>query len=111
MAAELRGLFEEADADGNGRLSEKEFTILLNSQKLQTYLRYLDIDPAWMKDNLPTMFQMLAMEEKVEHHSPQERIVEIETSHFVHRCMSLRGSAKSTEIMEIHNLLLRTHEQ
>lgn len=102
MAEELLRLFTKGDVDGNRKLSESEFRALLESGQLGWYLQYIGIDPEWLHENLPLMFQKLAMDSSCNKDDTGEEI-EIDMNFFVHRCMMLRGAARSTELMDLQD--------
>jgi hypothetical protein len=93
--------------DGNSRLSKAEFRDILDSGKLSTFLRYLEIDPVWSRLNLPLIFDKVVEQSEEYRQGDIPDDAEVEIQSFVEMCMSLRGNARSTEMVDLHETMLQ----
>jgi len=109
MAEELLRLFVAGDVDEDRKLTESEFRDMLESGRLERYLKYIGIDPVWLHENLPLMFQKLAMENSEKVDRGEE--IQIDMKFFVHLCMMLRGAARSTELMDLQDRVVVMQQQ
>jgi hypothetical protein len=83
-----------------------DFEAVLETGKLGTYFRFLGIDPIWSKKNLPLLFERVKEEQHLME-GEDENAEGIETTTFVERCLALRGNARSTEIMDLHDVVAK----
>jgi hypothetical protein len=93
--------------DGNSRLSKAEFRDILVSGKLSTFLRYLEIDPVWSRLNLPLIFDKVVEQSEEYRQGDIPDDAEVEIQSFVEMCMSLRGNARCTEMVDLHETMLQ----
>eukprot|EP00746_Dinoflagellata_sp_MGD_P007807 gnl/MRDRNA2_/MRDRNA2_115532_c0_seq1.p1 gnl/MRDRNA2_/MRDRNA2_115532_c0~~gnl/MRDRNA2_/MRDRNA2_115532_c0_seq1.p1 ORF type:complete len:662 (-),score=121.10 gnl/MRDRNA2_/MRDRNA2_115532_c0_seq1:22-2007(-) len=83
-ANEVRRCFHEADEDGSGTITWKEFEVHLNDPRVQAYFKTLDIDAS----EVHGLFKLLDMNE----------VGEVGTDDFVMGCMRLKGQARSVDL-------------
>lgn len=93
--------------DGNSRLSKAKFRDILGSGKLETFLRYLEIDPVWSKKNLPVIFDRVVEQSEEYKRGDIPDDAEVEIHSFVEMCMHMRGNARSTEMSDLHEVMLQ----
>lgn len=103
-AKELKDIIANGGTSEKTRLSKDDFEAVLKTGKLGTYFRFLGIDPIWSKKNLPLLFERVKEEQQLMD-GEDENAEGIETTTFVDRCMALRGNARSTEIMDLQDVV------
>eukprot|EP00747_Dinoflagellata_sp_TGD_P006620 gnl/TRDRNA2_/TRDRNA2_116284_c3_seq1.p1 gnl/TRDRNA2_/TRDRNA2_116284_c3~~gnl/TRDRNA2_/TRDRNA2_116284_c3_seq1.p1 ORF type:complete len:376 (+),score=66.78 gnl/TRDRNA2_/TRDRNA2_116284_c3_seq1:130-1128(+) len=84
---ELRALFYEADMDDSGSLSWDEFEDHLQDERVQAYLRTLDLDVTEARN----LFDLIDI----------HGTTEVSIDDFVSGCMRLKGAAKSIDVCTI----------
>lgn len=87
---QLRSLFEEIDANGDGRMHMLEFLNTLRDPRMQAFVGTLNIDVS----DAVSFFQML-----VNNSDNPEQGIDSET--FVVGCIKLQGEAKAQDIYEV----------
>jgi hypothetical protein len=105
-AKELKDIIANGGTSEKTRLSKDDFEAVLKTGKLGTYFRFLGIDPIWSKKNLPLLFERVKEEQHLME-GEDENAEGIETTTFVERCLALRGNARSTEIMDLHDVVAK----
>jgi hypothetical protein len=105
-AKELKHIFSNGCSNAKTRLTKEDFEDILEDGKLGTYLRFLGIDPIWSKKNLPVLFDRVREEQQLLDGEDDED-QGIEPSVFVERCMALRGHARSTEVMDLQDIVMK----
>lgn len=102
-AKELKKLFEATDVDQDGFIGRHEFDTIMSNGKLASALKFLNIDPAWSRNNLPALYEALAEQHLVQTpgHAPDGVGIDVLTE----RIMALRGFARSTEVMDLHDMV------
>jgi hypothetical protein len=107
MARALKHIFTTADKDGSHRLSKVEFQEVLETGRLKTMFSYLGIDPMWSRRNLPLLFDRMVENSELYTGGEDPEHMEVDTHTFVETCMALRGNARSTEVMDLHELIIQ----
>lgn len=91
--AKARQFFQEADMDGNGRLSWDEFEHYMQNEKVKAFFQALDLDVT----QAHTVFELLDSDESNE----------VTVDDFIDGCMRLKGQARNVDL----NLLLHLHRK
>jgi len=102
-ATELKKLFEAADVDQNCYIDRLEFDAMVSDGKFATAFKFLNIDPTWARNNLPSLYDALAEQHMVR--TPGNGAVGIDINVLTERIMALRGFARSTEVMDLHDMV------
>lgn len=105
-AKELQSIFSNGGTSTKARLSKDDFESILETGKLGTYFRFLGIDPIWSKKNLPLLYERVREEQQLMD-GVDDNVDGIETATFVERCMALRGNARSTEVMDLQDVVTK----
>jgi hypothetical protein len=103
-AMELRRLFGLADKDGDGLADKEELENMVREGRIINYLRYLNIDPAWSKRHLMSIF------DEVAERAPGDDfdgVSAVSITALVERVMAVRGFARSTDIMDLYDMVWR----
>lgn len=87
---QLSSLYQEIDADGDGRITVLEFLAALRDTRLQAFIGSLNIDAS----DTVRFFQMLT-----DNSDDPSQGLDLET--FVVGCIKLRGEAKAQDIYEV----------
>jgi hypothetical protein len=104
-AMELQILVRVADHNDDGIIDKNEFDALVNDGKLTNFLFFLNVDPMWSKNNLPLLYDHLAEQHRAACPSEPDGV---KIAVLVERIMALRGSAKSTDVLDLHDSLWST---
>jgi hypothetical protein len=99
-ALELQKIMEAADNDSDGLIEREEFDAMVNAGQLNNILKFVGIDPMWSRRNLPSVYDTVAEQHQVAGRGAPDGV---KISDLVERMMALRGSARSTEIMDLHD--------
>jgi hypothetical protein len=102
-AKELKKLFEETDLDRNGCIGRLEFDTIVSNGKLANALKFLNIDPTWSRNNLPSVYDAVAEQHLVQ--TPGHAGDGVGIDVLTERIMALRGFARSTEVMDLHDMV------
>jgi hypothetical protein len=92
---EMKGIFEEADFDGSGTISWKEFKEYLQNKDVRTYLAAQQLEAYDAKQ----LFNILADGNAERGLEDEEEEVTIEN--FVMGCQRLKGQAKSVDVITL----------
>jgi len=84
----IRRFFQEADIDGSGSLSWREFEDYLGDENVQAYFQSFELDVTQAR----TLFRLLDLDESDD----------VDIDEFVEGCMRMRGQARS---IDVHMLL------
>merc|ERR1719195_1420511 len=84
----IRRFFQEADIDGSGSLSWREFEDYLGDENVQAYFQSFELDVTQAR----TLFRLLDLDESDD----------VNIDEFVEGCMRMRGQARS---IDVHMLL------
>jgi hypothetical protein len=107
LAKALLKLFLTVDHEDDGLLNKGEFQEMLESGRLANFLMYLGIDPLWSETHLPMLFDRIV---EVKGISPDRAgVTWVDASILVETCMSLRGNARSTELVDLRAAILQIH--
>merc|ERR1712232_1087228 len=89
MWMNLRQMFNDADADDDGKLSSDEFQLALARADMQEYLKTIDVNP----DEAETLFKVLDLDGSGN----------IDYDEFVHGCLRLKGNAKAIDFFTLQH--------
>merc|ERR1711920_584377 len=97
---ELKKILEDADKNGNGTVDKEEFATMISEGRITHYLQFLGIDPMWSHRNMASLFDKVAVQCRRE---SIDGATEVDARALVERFMALRGSARSTEIIDLRD--------